>query len=460
MASIRLPQRTTWRDPEYFSRLIRIALPIILQNAVAAGLNMIGVIMIGQLGEESVAGAGLAGQIQFLLVFLLFGTSSGSAVFTAQFWGIGDVTSIRKVQGISLTIGLLGAVVFTIAGLVFPRQLLAIYSTDPQVIEIGSQYLRILAPNFLFLAVSYTYASVLRSTGEVKIPMLTSMVTLSLNTVLSYGLIFGRLGFPQMGVSGAALAVTISRAVDCGLLITIAYLRRTPAAASLREMFGYDLPFVKRVLVRALPVTFNEMLWSLGITTYNAVYAHIGTEAIAAVNITVTVEQLAFVIFIGITDATAILVGNQIGAGQEQKAFDYAWKSLRLSIGIGVVIGLLVLAGSTGILSLYKVSDIVSEYARRILLVFSLTLWIRVANMNIIVGILRAGGDTRVGFLIDVIGLWAVGVPLAFVGAFIFHLPVYWVYLMIITEEAVKMGVGLLRFFTGKWITNLVNLGA
>lgn len=450
-----LPRNTTWRDPEYFHRLVKIAVPIVLQNAVAAGLNMVGVIMIGQLGEASVAGAGLAGQIQFLLFFLLFGTSSGSAVFTAQFWGKGDLPSIRKTQGISLTIGLLGAVIFTAAGLLIPRQLLSIYTTDPQVIDIGSAYLRILAPNFLFLAVSFTYASVLRSTGEVKIPMFVSMITLSLNTLLSYGLIFGRFGLPQLGVNGAAYAVTISRAFDCTLLLLIAYRRRTPAAATLREMFAYDIPFVKRVLSRALPVTINEFLWALGITTYNAVYAHIGTEAIAAVNITGTIESLAFVVFIGVTDATAILVGNHIGAGEEDRAFDYAWKSLRITIAIGVLVGLIVLAGAPLILTFYKVSPLVAGYARRILIVFACTLWIRVSNMNIIVGVLRSGGDTRIGFLIDIVGLWVIGVPLAFAGAFLFHLPVYWVYLMILTEEAVKMGVGLLRFFSGRWITNL-----
>jgi Na+-driven multidrug efflux pump len=285
--------------------------------------------------------------------------------------------------------------------------------------------------------------------------MMISLFTIMLNTFLSFGLIFGRFGLPQLGVNGAALAVTIARIVDCLLFIFFSYRRRTAAAASLREMFAYDLPFVKRVLVRSLPVTINEMLWSLGITTYNAVYAHIGTEAIAAVNITSTIENLAFVIFIGLTDATAIMVGNSIGAGEEHRAFDYAWKSLRLSIGVGLLMGLVVLASSRGILSFYKVSDVVSTYASRILLVFSMTLWIRVSNMNIIVGILRAGGDTRVGFLIDVLGIWAVGVPLAFAGAFLFALPVYWVYLMIMTEEAVKMGVGILRVFSGKWITNL-----
>lgn len=455
MSTRRRTLSSSWRDPQYFRRLTHLALPIILQNAFAAGLNMIGVIMIGQLGETSIAGAGLAGQVQFLLFFLLFGTSSGAAVFTAQFWGKEDITNIRKVQGISLSISLLGAAFFSLAGIIFPRQLLSIYTTDPQVIEIGSSYLRILAPNFLFMAVSYTYASVLRSTGDVKLPMVISLFTIILNTFLSFGLIFGRFGLPQLGVNGAAVAVTISRIVDCSLFLLFSYRRRTAAAASLREMFAYDLPFVKRVLVRSLPVTINEMLWSLGITTYNAVYAHIGTEAIAAINITSTVENLAFVIFIGITDATAIMVGNSIGAGEEPKAFDYAWKSLQLSIGIGILMGLVVFASSRGILSFYKVSDIVSTYANRILLVFSTTLWIRVSNMNIIVGILRAGGDTRVGFLIDVLGMWVVGVPLAFAGAFLFSLPVYWVYLMIMTEEAVKMGVGILRVSSGKWITNL-----
>jgi putative MATE family efflux protein len=319
----------------------------------------------------------------------------------------------------------------------------------------GSRYLRILAPNFLFMAVSFTFASILRTTGDVKIPMAVSMLSIALNTFLSYGLIFGRLGLPEMGFAGAALALTIARVFDAGLLVFIAYRRRTAAAAKLREMFSFDRPFAVHVLSKALPVTINEIFWSLGFSAYNAIYARIGTEAIAAVNISASIESLAFVVFIGITDATGILVGHRIGSGEEHKAQEYAWKSLRLAWIFAVLIGLAILGGSNLILSLYKVAPIVAEYGRRLLTIFGLTLWVRVSNLMIIVGILRAGGDTRFAVLLDTLSVWGVGVPAAFLGGFVLHLPVYGVYLLVLVEEAVKLAIGLARFFSRKWVHNL-----
>ncbi len=455
-----LARTHTWlidfiKDREFFSQLFKLALPIVAQQFIMSSLNMVNSIMVGQLGETSVAAVGLSNQIYFLFSLLLFGTNSGAAIFMAQYWGKGDIPSIRRVMGLALVIGTAGGLLFTGLGLFFPHLALGFYTTDPAVIEAGASYLRIYALSFPFTIFTFCYAFVLRSTGNVRLPMVVSVGALSIDTLLSYTLIFGKLGLPALGINGAAVAIAIARALECGVLLWLSYRLRTPAAANLAELFQLDWAFVTRVLRRILPVMLNEILWALGITTYNAIYAHVGTDAIAAMNIASTFDGLAIVMFIGIGNACAILVGNVIGAGDEKKAFRYAGNAIALAMLSSLVVGILVWAASGWMLLPYKVSPNVAQYAQRILWVISTMLWLRSANMVLYVGIFRSGGDTHFAFLFDVGSIWLVGVPLALLGAFVFHLPIYWIYLLVMGDEINKFIFGLRRYRSNKWIHNL-----
>jgi putative MATE family efflux protein len=442
-------------DKDYYRRLYKIALPIALQQFIMSSLNMVGVVMIGQLGGAPVAAVGLANQIFFLLNLMLFGITSGSAMFTAQLWGKRDVPNIRKVLGLALTLGLIAGTIFLVIAEFFPAGALSIYSQDPSVITLGSDYLRIIGFSFLLYAISFCYSSVLRSTGDVQTPLFVTFTALSINTLLSYALIFGKLGLPSMGVHGAAIAVLVSRIVECSLLLWITYHKRSPAAGTLSELFSYNLVFAGNVLKPVLPVVVNEMLWSLGTTAYSVVYARISTDAIAAMNIVASIDQMALVLFNGIGHACAVLVGNQIGAGDEEQAFRYAARSEVLGMVGAVGIGSLVLASANSILSLYNVSPTVIDYAHHVLTILGLLLWLRVSNVILFIGIFRSGGDTRFALILDGVIIWVVGVPLAFAGAFLFHLPVYWVYLLVMSEEITKWLLGIYRFFSRKWIHNL-----
>ncbi|OGN93752.1 MAG: hypothetical protein A2Z71_06715 [Chloroflexi bacterium RBG_13_50_21] len=442
-------------DRDYYQRLYKIALPIALQQFIMASLNMVGVVMIGQLGAVPVAAVGLANQIFFLLNLMLFGIYSGCAIFTAQLWGVGDILNIRKVLGLALTLGLCAGTLFLIVAEVFPAGALGIYTKDPAVIALGGDYLRIIGVSFILYAISFCYSAVLRSTGNVQTPLIVTITALSVNTILSYGLIFGKLGLPMMGVHGAAIAVLISRAVECGLLLLLTYRSDSPVAAKFRELFSYNLAFAVRVLKPVLPVVANEILWSMGISAYSVVYARISTDAIAAMNIVGSIDQIALVLFNGIGHACAILVGNRIGAGDEKQAFRYAARSEALGMLGAVGIGSLILVSSNSILSLYNVSPIVIDYAHHVLTILGLLLWLRASNMILFIGIFRSGGDTRFALVLDGVIIWVVGVPLAFTGAFLLHLPVYWVYLLVMSEEITKWVLGVYRFFSRKWIHNL-----
>ncbi len=444
-----------FNDRDFYQRLVKIAIPIALTQLLMSSLNMVGVLMIGQLGAVPVAGVGLANQIFFLLNLMLFGIYSGCAMFTAQLWGVRDVLTIRKVLGLSLTLGLAAGTLFVVIAEVFPVGVLSIYSKDPAVVALGSAYLRIIGFSFIPFAISACYAVVLRSTGDVQKPLVVTIVSLSLNTLLSYMLIFGKLGMPGLGVIGAGIAVVISRLVDMAMMLWLTYRKDNPAAGKIKEMFSYDLAFAKKVLKPVLPVVANEILWSLGITAYSVVYARIGTDAIAAMNIASSIEQLAFVAFNGIGHACAILVGNRIGAGEEDQAFWYGARSEGLGVVGGMAIGSLILLSSPLILSLYQVPDEVIGYAQSVLVIMGLLMWLKASNVILFIGILRSGGDTRFALVLDGLIIWVVGVPLAFFGAFGLHLPVYWVYLLVMSEELTKWILGMYRFISHKWIHNL-----
>jgi putative MATE family efflux protein len=448
-----------YNDPKYFRQLLIIAIPITLQNLLTSSLNMASSLMVGQLGEAPVAAIGLAGQLFFLLNLMLFGIMSGAAILTAQLWGKGDVENVRRVLGFAFKMGLAAALLFWGVSFFAPEFALGLYSSDPEVIQLGSEYLRIYCWSFPFFSVGFAYAMLMRTTGNVRLPLVVSVLALSINTVLAYVLIFGLFGFPVMGIMGAAWAGLVARIVEFFLLIGFTYRNpNNPTAASLRHLFEFDPKFILNVFKPILPVMLNEIFWSFGITMYSVIYAHMGTDAIAAINIIQPIDQLAFVAFLGIGNATAITVGNLIGQGDNKKAYQYAGRSLGLQIGGGVLIGSLVYVFGGLIFSLYNVSAQVILDARHVLAFLSAAMWLRASNHVIIIGILRSGGDTRYSLVLDGFVIWLVGVPLAAAGAFLLHLPVEYVYALSLTEEATKFIFGIRRYFSWKWINNMTGI--
>jgi Na+-driven multidrug efflux pump len=223
-------------------------------------------------------------------------------------------------------------------------------------------------------------------------------------------------------------------------------------------MFSFDLAFLKKVIPSIFPVILNELFWSIGITSYNIIYGNMSTSAIATMNIFSTIEQIAFVVFIGISNATSVMVGNKIGEGRPDDAFNYVGRSLLLGALGGMVMGLIIALVKAPILTLYNVSPEVIDNASRVLTVMSLFMWIRINNMILVVGMLRAGGDTWFSFVVDGVIILIVGVPAAYLGAFVFHLPVYFVYLCAMSEEVTKWTIGLFRYRSRKWINNLTQI--
>ncbi|MFZ5878293.1 MAG: MATE family efflux transporter [Chloroflexota bacterium] len=448
-----------FRDRDFFRNMLSIAVPVAFQQLISASLNMVDVLMVGQLGETSIAALGLANQVFFLLILFLFGVTSGMAIFTAQFWGKRDAASIRLVLGIALMFSLAVSVLFTAAALIFPETIMGFYTEDREVIELGASYLRIVGFSYVMVAVVTSYVAVLRSVTLVKLTASVTVAALIFKTGLGYLLIFGIGGFPALGVRGAALGTVSGWSFQLVLLLILVYALKTPLAANPLTFFRFDRAFLLRVLGTSMPAAINEVFWSFGITVYNAVYARIGTDSIAAVNINATIEELFFVLFIGLGNACSVMVGNKIGAGQKEVSFEYGRRFLTLGVLGALVAGALVISIREPFigLGLYDISPAAADNLRMLMLVFSLSLWLRVHNFMLFIGALRAGGDTRFAMFMEIFSIWVVGVPMALLGGFVLHLPVYWVYVLVLAEEVVKAVVIQFRFQSRKWIHDLVN---
>jgi putative MATE family efflux protein len=444
-----------YRDGFFLKQLYRLAAPIALQNLLTASLTMVGSVMVGQLGDASIAAVGLAGQIFFLLSLILFGIGSGSAMFTAQLWGNKDIPSLHKVLGLCLVMGLFTAGIFLVLCEFFPAHIIGIFTLDQQVITLGSEYLHIFAWSFLFFSITSGYAAILRSVGEVKLPMLVTVAALGLNIALNYIFIFGAFFIPAMGIRGAAISALIARVAECLVLVLITYWKKYPVAARFIELIGVNLSFCTKILTPVFPVILNELLWSLAITMYSVVYARIGTPSIAAMNIVGIVDNLALVPFMGLSGAIAIICGHKIGAGEKEGAYRDIGRTLGLTFIFALLVCGIVFAVKGPVVRLYKITPDVALYADRALIILALFIFIRSQNMTLIVGMLRSGGDTRYSLFLDGVIIWILGVPMAVLGGFILHLPVYWVYLMVMSEELTKCILGLRRYFSRKWIHDL-----
>jgi Na+-driven multidrug efflux pump len=287
-----------------------------------------------------------------------------------------------------------------------------------------------------------------------------SIGALSLNTLLGYMLILGNFGFPRLGVRGAGIATATAFILEFFVIVALTYALKTPIAAKVNELFDFNWAFFKRFLRTSAPVILTEILWSIGVSVYTAIYARISTESLAAVNISSSLEQLGFVGFIGLGNACAIMVGNRIGAGEPEKAYRYAGRFILIGFLGSLLFGVLIFFISTPVLSLYQISETARSYAQNILYIFSLTIWMRVLTIVLIMGVIRSGGDTRFAFLADILTLWLIGIPIALTGAFVFHLPVYYVYLLVLIEELVKLILVFRRYLSRKWINDLTTISA
>jgi putative MATE family efflux protein len=432
-----------------------LALPMALQNLLSSALNMTDMLIVGQLGTLPIAAVSLANRFFMLLNIFHFGLSCGTSVLAAQFWGNRDVSSIRKTLGAALVLTTAVSLLFTAGGVLFPAQILGLFSKDRALIEAGSGFLSLMALCCVFAGITSCYTAALRSTGKVRFPVCINVFALACNTGLNYLLVFGKLGFPAMGVAGSALATVISRVLECALLLLYAYGTRQSTAGSVRQMLDFSRRFLLRFVKTVLPVVTDEFFWGLSVMVQTFVYAQVGTSALAAANIAQNLEMLAVSAFLGISYASGILIGNRIGEGRLAEAKILAKNSLVFGFCLGFAFAAGFFFLKDALVPLFKIAPAEMGMAREVFTVIACFMPLRVTYMILITGVLRSGGNTLRSMLIDSGVSWAVGVPLAVVAGLILRLPVYMITVGISLDYFVKTGLGLKLLGSGRWIKDL-----
>jgi len=440
-------------DKVFLKLAANLAIPIILQDILNSSVNMVDTFMIGRLGESEVAAVGLANQVFFIYQLILFGITSGSAIFMGQYWGKHDTASIHKVMGISIGLSLFFAFIFSSAAFFIPEKIMRLYSQDANVINFGCDYLSIIIISYFFSSIIVSVNAALRATGTTKLPMCTTFISLFSNIIFNYIFIF-KMGF---GVKGAATATVFARGIEILSQLILIYKLKTPVAAKLSNYLKADKEYLKVFFKITVPVILNEFMWSLGMSIYNMAYKYSGTEAQAAVQISSTVQNLFIVMGTGAGFACGIMLSNALGAGDINKAIDYSRKFIKLSVILSFFMGIILFLSSDFILLFFDVSDIVKEYAYYLFLITSVGIIIKTYNYTTIVGILRSGGDTRFCLILDTAGVWFIGIPLAFIGSKVLELPIYITVALVYMEEVMKFFVSTKRVLKNNWAKTLID---
>ncbi|SCN26242.1 Na(+)/drug antiporter [Clostridium sp. N3C] len=442
-------------DKEFLSNMLKIALPIMLQNLVASTLNMADTIMVGKLGEIEIAAVGIANQYFFFFSMILIGLCGGCSVFIAQYWGKKDFDNIKRILGLGLVSVLLISIVFMAVGFINPGKIISLFNKEPIVKDLGGKYLFIVLFSYIFTAITFVYSYSLRSIGNTVTPLIVNIAALICNVVFNYILIFGKLGFPALGVEGAAIATLISRVVEAVTLVVLVYKDNGVLAAKFSELKDLSFEFLKKSYKIIIPVLLNDVLWALASLIYSFVYGHMGTGATAAIQICNTVNNMFMVVTFGMASASVVMIGNSIGEGKEDQTISYAKKFMIISLYVSILLGVILALTAPLIIELFNVSNEVRRSTLIMLYIISLIFLVRFLGMIMIVGILRGAGDARSALIIEGFTMWFIGVPLTILGAFFFKLPVHLVYALAILEEVVKFILALMRLKSRKWINNI-----
>ena len=447
---------------ELYKKVFTIGIPVSIENMIYSLMNFIDVFMVGKenvvlgLGTAAVAGLGFANQIFMIFMVSLFGLNSGGGILAAQYYGKKDYKNLKKCLGITITVGLLFSFLFFLMGLFIPEKIIGIFTSDPKVLKLGANYFRIIALIYPLIGLGYSFNMQLRAIGKNQYSLYSTIIGLCINLIGNYLFINGNLGFPAMGVVGAAIATVIARIVSVFYLIYIIYKNKLPMAGNFQELFKLSWSFIAKALKISLPVFGHEIMWVTGVSMYVIIYGRIGTEATAAIQVVKSISNLVFTLVFGLSSGTAAIIGQEIGAGNEENAYKYAVELLKISLVIGTAVALFVYAICPVVLILMKVDSAIYPLARQIVFSEGILIIIKTTGTLFIVGVLRAGGDTLWTMFADLIPLWTFAIPLTYIAGLKFGLPVALVYLCSGSDELLKMPFCIQRLKSRKWINNLV----
>lgn len=441
-------------DRSFYKYLWRIVFPIIIQNLLSAAVSSADVIMLNYVGQSSLSAASLAVQYVNIIGMLVYGMGTGATMLCAQYFGKGDIEAVEKVQGIALRITIIVGIIIAAASLLIPRYMMLLFSPEEEIIELGIIYLRIVALGLVFWCISEIFISVLRSIGKVSQATFISVSAPILNIFLNATFIFGLFGLPKLGIAGVALGTTISRIVQFVICLIISAGSKD-VKLDFFKIFESSKILWKDFMKMAVPAVLNDVSWGLAYSTYSIIMGHLGSDVVAANSVVTVARNFGTVVGFALASATGIILGQMLGRNEFEKAKAGAHRLVILSAVTGLLGGLLILLFSPYIVSFASITANAKEYLKFMLLLQSYYCMGQTINTSIIVGVFRAGGDSRFGFICDTVDMWCYAVPLGFLAAFALKLPVKWVYFLLLTDEFVKWPFVFKHYFSYKWVRNI-----
>ena len=432
--------------------IVRLALPIALQQFMTALVGACDAIMLGKLSQDAMSAVSLATQVTFVFNLFMFAFMAGENMFVAQYYGKGDYTGISQVFSLVTKICGCIAVVFLAGTLFFPEQLMRILTNEETLIVLGSEYLRVIGISYVFSGIAQIFLAIMKNCGAVNMSTLINGVMVILNIALNAVFIFGLSGFPKMGIKGAALATVLATVVQFLWSVGYVLCRIRAVKFSLRscekKLFG-------RFWQKAVPLLINNLAWGIGFSMYSVIMGHLGTDAVAANGIANISKNLVVCFCLGLGNAGSIIVGNRLGADRLQEAKEVGETLTKTAIIAGIVSGLVLVALSPFITKMVDLTPIARGYLQKMLLISSYYIAGKSVNCMTIGGIFAAGGDSKFGMLCDSVTLWCIIVPLGCICAFILKLPVMVVYFVLNLDEIIKLPVVYKHYKKYKWIKNL-----
>lgn len=450
------------RPPVFYKRLFLLALPLILQNLITTSLGFVDTFMVGLIGDSELSAVTAANAPIFLLQVIIFGMMSGLTVLVSQYWGRGDTDAINRTMGVAFYTGLLISGLAALVLFLFPTQVMSLVTNNALLVELGAPYLRIVGISYVFNAVSSVYVSMQRSTENPVFGMVVFAASMLLNTFLNYVLIFGKLGAPQLGITGAALATLTARVAECVMVLVYALVNhRVPVQLHALLLPGREA--VRAFLKNASPILVNETFWGLGTTMMTVImgHMHISADMLAAYAIMGNIDKFSTVSCFGLAGATAVIVGKRIGeGGKKEEVYSLSCCLLLVAFLLGTVLAVLLAVALPTVFipflyPLFSLSETATQAAITLCVIYLLMMPMKSYDISNITGVLRAGGDAVMASIIDLVPLWLVAVPLAALTGWVLNAPLPLVCFSIYAENVIKMPWGVHRLRSRKWIHDL-----
>lgn len=444
----------TVKKDDFYRQMFKLAIPIIIQNLLSAAVNSSDVIMLNYVGQSAISAVSLAANYSNILFMVYYGLGTGASLLCAQYFGKKNMQAIHAVEGIALRFSLAISALVALAAFTIPQRMLLLFTSDQELIAIGSSYIRIMGITYLCWGVTEIYLAILRSIGRVTISMALNMLAFGLNILLNAVFIFGLFGAPKLGVTGVAIATASSRLIQLIACVIVSLLSKDVKLNPI-YMFIRSKTLLNDFIHLSLPALGNDLSWSVAFSMYSVILGHLGTEAVAANSLVTVVRNVGSVFCFAIASAGTILLGRVMGQGELEKSKSYASGMLKMTVVAGAVGGVIVLAVTPFVLRFASLNDTAMHYLKYMLLINSYYIMGSAVNTALIAGVFRAGGDTKFGLICDTIDMWVYAVPLGFFAAFVLKLPVLWVYFLLCTDEFVKWPWVIRHYRKGEWAKNI-----